>query len=273
MYSDENLEKLHRTLKEILSVIDSLCKKHKIEYFATAGTLLGAVRHSDFIPWDDDIDVCMYRDDYDKFLEIAKKELPDQYFCLDFETFKDVPSYYAKICKKGTVFVEKETRKLKYPHCVFVDIMPFDSLPENEKERQKHLKKIRFRYELFKSRILWSVSSITPKKKRIIGNIVRPVLHILLLPFSRKYLYNKLLKCLKKYNHLSKKSYATYKGKEKLMHPASIVLPLKELKFGDAMIPVPNDYCEVLRREFGDFMKLPPVGKRQSHEPYEFKID
>ena len=273
MYTKEDLDKLHITLKEILSVIDKLCKKHNILYFATAGTLLGAVRHSDFIPWDDDIDIAMYRDDYDRFLEIAKKELPEEYFCLDFETYKDFPVYCAKICKKGTLFVEKEIRKLKYPHCVFVDIMPFDSLPEDEKKRKKHLRKIRFRNELFKTRILWSVSSISSKKKRIIGNTMRPLLHILLLPFSRRFLYNRLMKCLKKYYSLNKQTIAGYRGVEGFSQPVDVILPLKELKFGDMMIPVPNNYDEALRREFGDYMQLPPLEKRQSHEPYMFKID
>ena len=78
-YEPEILAKLHKTQIEILEEFERICEKHNLEYFAIYGTAIGAVRHQGFIPWDDDIDVGMLREDYEKFLEIAKKELGEKY--------------------------------------------------------------------------------------------------------------------------------------------------------------------------------------------------
>ena len=87
-YEDLSLRDAQMLMVEILEDVHNLCEKHGLKYFLDGGTLIGAVRHKGFIPWDDDIDIGMPREDYEKFIEIAKKELPDNLFLQTFETDK-----------------------------------------------------------------------------------------------------------------------------------------------------------------------------------------
>ncbi|MBQ6686203.1 MAG: LicD family protein, partial [Firmicutes bacterium] len=90
------LNKIQETEIEILQTIDKICHKHNLVYFGIGGTALGAVRHEGFIPWDDDIDIGMPRVDYEKFLEIAREELPSEYHIQHFTTEKKTPFYFTK---------------------------------------------------------------------------------------------------------------------------------------------------------------------------------
>ncbi|MFC1201709.1 phosphorylcholine transferase LicD [Pasteurella multocida] len=125
---DETLIKARKIMLESLCVVHNLCEKYHLTYWLEGGTLLGAIRHRGFIPWDDDIDIAMPRDDYNKFAEIAKKELPSDLFYQDQETDPNYPNPIARVRKKGTYFEEKwEPENNKYHHGIFIDIIPIDT--------------------------------------------------------------------------------------------------------------------------------------------------
>ena len=105
-YDKETLTKVHEIELELLNEFVRICDKHNLTYFLVGGTLLGAVRHSGFIPWDDDIDVGMPRVDYDKFINIAKNELKNDYLLDSVETDKNYFLPFAKILKRNTLFIE-----------------------------------------------------------------------------------------------------------------------------------------------------------------------
>lgn len=121
---------------EVLQKIIRICKKHNIRYYALWGTLLGAVRHGGFIPWDDDIDIAMKRDDYTRFLQVAKKELPAEYCLLNIYTDVEWPHFCARVTNSRDISTAPE-RLSRYHGCPFavgVDIFQMDYLPRDEGE-------------------------------------------------------------------------------------------------------------------------------------------
>ena len=132
------LRKVQLTQLEILEEVVRVCDKNDIKYFLEFGTLLGAVRHKGFIPWDDDLDIGMLRSEYDKFCKIALEELHPQYFLQTWYTDKGYALPFGKIRKKGTVFVEGKSERLQ-ENGIYIDIFPYDNTPK-DLEKAKQLK-------------------------------------------------------------------------------------------------------------------------------------
>lgn len=122
--TDYGLKELHAVLLESLKDIDSLCKRHNLRYSIYCGTLLGAVRHGGFIPWDDDADLAMPIKDYRRFCRIAPKELREKYVIQNYGNTIQHPWHWTRVCRKGTTFLYKGLSKLKVCHSVAVDIYP-----------------------------------------------------------------------------------------------------------------------------------------------------
>src|SRR5690606_2891856 len=116
---------------EILIEFDRICKKNNIKYQLFAGTLLGAVRHKGFIPWDDDIDVCLLRKDYNKFIQACKTDLDSRSFLQTYVTDKNCIIQFAKLRKNNTLFLESGISDCKTHHGIFIDIFPLDNVLPN----------------------------------------------------------------------------------------------------------------------------------------------
>ena len=129
-YKKEELERLHAELYDILQEIIRVCDKHRIPYVVIAGSAIGAFFEEAILPWDDDIDIAMKRADYNRFLEVAPAELREGYFLQWLETDPHTPFYFAKVRKEGTLFVEKEFVQLPMHQGIFIDVFPFDKVPD-----------------------------------------------------------------------------------------------------------------------------------------------
>ena len=132
-----DINKLHNTQYEILEEFDRICKKHKLKYFLGFGSMLGAIRHEGFIPWDDDIDVLMMYDDFSKLKEINSSEWKDGYFMQSPETDKEYNRCFVKIRKTNTTLLVDDLIDKDINHGVAIDIEPLVSLADNLKKRRR----------------------------------------------------------------------------------------------------------------------------------------
>ena len=135
-YVDSLMKCCWAAQEEVLEKIDAVCRKYQIQYFAEWGTLLGAVRHGGFIPWDDDMDIAMKRSDYNKFLKIAEKELPKEYYVMTYSTSNDYWDVMARVVNQKTISFETQDleKNWNFPFSTGIDIFPMDFLPTNEGE-------------------------------------------------------------------------------------------------------------------------------------------
>lgn len=265
-YTEKELAAVKATELDILSTIISICEKNGIRYFSVGGTTLGAIRHKGFIPWDDDIDIGMLRADYDRFLEIASEQLPEGFYLLNHDRFKAFPAYFTKVCKKGTLFLEEDAAHLNYEHGIFVDVFPFDFLPDQKAEKKRAMKKIAIYDQLFKSKLAWKISKASTSKHKKMARIARFFLHIFLIPISVNFLYKKLVFHCTRFNG---KGYTTISacGKKVLETSVDCIFPTLPWPFETMTIQVPREYQSILTNQYGDYLKLPPLEKRVSHCP------
>ena len=136
----DTVEEKQNIAYEILVTFDKLCRDNGLTYVISSGTLLGAVRHKDFIPWDDDIDVAMPREDYDRLLRLGIGKVNKNYKIIYKNNNKNIGISYAKIIDRRTVL--REDVAVTYRSGIFMDVIPIDGLPESQREIERHIRKI-----------------------------------------------------------------------------------------------------------------------------------
>lgn len=265
-----SLDLLHSVQLDLLVEFDRICEDNGLSYFLDSGSALGAVRHHGFIPWDDDVDVGMPRDDYDKLLEIGKKGFPGNLFLQTYETDPNYPMPFAKIRLGGTFFPEKGNSfdKLKYQG-IYIDVFPFDRVPSDSPKAKRRIRFSRFLYfvSVFSQRdypgkkpFQWLLSLMLHHlpNQSIIG------LHKFYDRFCKKYNSHDtdVLTCF--CWRISQRG--TYLFKE------SELLPTTRILFEGREISIMRDPHSYLTKMFGDYLKLPPVEERKPHLAGPFRV-
>lgn len=258
---EENQKKLHRCHLILLAEIKRICEKHNIRYFAIAGTLLGAVRHTGFIPWDDDMDIGMLRSDYERFLTVAEQELDSRMFLQNFTTDEQYALPFTKLMLKGTLFEERSAVGTNAKKCIYVDVFPLDNAPDSEQERAAQDKKTYLLRRLLLAKLGYKVYEAHETKKKLVYTALR----LLTVFIPRKTLVGAIEKEIKKYNGVPTENIVNIGGAygyKKEMLKKSWFDTTAELPFEDTSIAAPGAYKEYLTYFYGDYMTPPPENKR-----------
>lgn len=254
-----NLEKLRIVELDILDEFVRICKKYNLRYFLAYGTLIGAVRHKGFIPWDDDIDVWMFREDYDKFASLAQQELGEQYFYQDYKTDPDYPYNFAKIRMNGTRFVQSAIDHLNMNHGVYIDIFPLDNARIDVSKEKKDWKRDKL------LRIIASVRYMDNKRSGVERSAIQKLLINTVKVFiSKEKIHNLIDKHERKLNSIESNK-VIYRSDEKWISFEKSDFEEKQLMFEGKMYSVPDGYDKLLTIEYGDYMQLPPENQRISN--------
>ncbi|NLZ53422.1 MAG: LicD family protein [Thermoanaerobacteraceae bacterium] len=273
MHYGEELKKVQKIELEILADVIRVCDENNIEFFVASGTALGAVRHGGFIPWDDDIDIGMTRDNYERFLTIAPSKLKKGLFLQHYTTEPDSPTYFAKVRRDNTRFVEYYTRNIKMHHGVYIDIFPYDQVPDDHKLRKRLFRKAFFIHQLFIAKSVTGTSTPQRSLRGLLGKGLRLILHYILKPIPKKWLFHMLDKEVKKYNNYPLASSLSYiVDSPRVIIERKVLFPLKPTKFESLTVKIPNLSEEYLTHHYGDYLQLPPMEERVGHRPFILEL-
>ena len=265
--TEEDLKNVKLTELELLLEFDRICKLYNIRYQLFGGTLLGAVRHHGFIPWDDDIDVCMLRSDYEFFLQVCGNELDGKYFLQTNKTDPKSVLQFAKIRKNGTVF-ENVTDCNPSTHTgIYIDIFPLDNVKPNTFSGRRQYRQFDFYYKIVTS----SEFNRVKNAKSLVKRATRLFFFMLQKIIPKSYFDLKLLKVLTKFdreetkyvNHLTNGT----SGKRPIwfLREKNTFYDCIDVEFEGHFFPAPKNYDDVLRQRYGDYWELPPENERTPH--------
>lgn len=267
-YDPQVLKKLQRCELEILNDFAKVCKENNLSYFGFGGTGIGALRHGGFIPWDDDIDLGISRDDYKKAMEIFERDYADKYTVVNAEKF-DFPVMNTHIIINDSKFITEEDKYGSYPKGIFLDIFPLDNTPDDEALRKKHLKKTWLLSKLFVIKHIPFPHVPFKGFKKKLAHCVTATMWLFLKLVSHKFLYNLCLKECTKYNSTETGHIAYCCGSKFCgnVFNKEQLYPLRKEKFEDTEVYFPGNLEDILTAEYGNFMQVPPPEKRINHSP------
>lgn len=259
MENEDISNELKQIELKIFLEFKKICDMHNIKYFICGGTLLGAVRHKGFIPWDDDIDILMLRDEYEKFIKIAHLYLPDYYFLQNIYTEREFYCNYSKIRDTRTTFIENSVKKLNINHGVFIDIFPLDIYPKS-RLIQVYIKII----EKFANSIIFEQYEVI-NGKSVKEKITSKFSHVFFkTAYKATMCKEKLYKNINKRNGNKVKNYSGAWG-DKEIHDISYFKEQINLEFEGIYVSAPKKFDQYLRNVYGNYMIYPPIEKQVSH--------
>ena len=259
----ELLRKVQLVQLEIAQEIKRVCQENGIRFWLDFGSALGAVRHGGFIPWDDDLDMGMLREDYEKFLQVASSQLDPRYVLMCWQTEERYPHQYAKVMKRGTVYRESVYHGTAFAG-IFVDIFPYDRMPDDPAQRRQTGSKLAVYRAMIRAKCgykTWRAGGAF-SAKRWLKNLP---FRFLSLFFNLRSLREKSDRLACRYNGCQELSICTPQGVFAYgveQAPRRYLEHLTQISFEGELFPVPEDYDGYLTCLYGDYMCPPPEEER-----------
>ena len=274
-YAKADLERLHKELYSTLAEIIRICEVCGIPYFIQGGSAIGALYNKGIVPWDDDIDVGMTRENYERFLREAPAHLSPEYFLEWFGTEANTPFFFAKIKRNNTLFVEEIWRNMDIHHGIFVDIFPYDRIPDNPLLEKLHRFAAKFWINCFMGKEIWlwkhcgECEIDKPLPKSWIGcAAIRAVVSVM----SRKAIYSKMNRVLGRYNSCNTKYVNIVRMPKDQIARADIENPV-DMEFGGMMVKAPRNIEVYLHHHYPNLRPVLPEEEQINHAPYKLSFD
>lgn len=268
-YNSDILRQLHRELHDITREVVRVCDEANIPYFIQGGTAIGAHFFEDIVPWDDDIDLGMTRENYERFLIEAPKRLREGYLLQEFTTEPNTPFYFAKVRKQGTKFVESEWVGLNISDGIYIDIFPYDLIPDSPAKERAQRRRVRFWINCFMAKSVWLWRWFGKAN----NGVVMPkswasclAIRIVTLLMSKQRIYSRLRRELTRYNSTDAKRYNIVRMPKDMISREAIENPERR-RFGEQELWAPSDLETYLRNHYGNIQKWLPEEKRLNHAP------
>lgn len=259
--SPEGLRKLQLTTLEMIVEVDRICRKHHIQYSLDGGTLLGAVRHHGFIPWDDDADIIFTRHEYARFCRVCKKELDEERFFLqDYRTDPEYRWGYAKLRRKGTEFIRSGQEHMRYRTGIYIDVFVVDHVPDQDLAR-----KLYYGICFCLRKILYAELGMETADQGWLRGLYRILYRI---PKNTCFcIRNRLAAACNRYDTdlVSHLLYPYPARACKYGVPAHCFQKYIEMEFEGMQFSIFEEYDEYLSLLYGDYMQYPPIEEQVGH--------
>lgn len=260
---------------DLLEEFDKCCKKYNLKYFVTDGTFLGAVRHKGFIPWDDDVDIAMFRQDYDRLLSIAPKYFKNEY---KFQSYKNEKKYFKlhaqlRNSKTTAILFSELDKNIEYNQGIFIDIFPMDAIPKQTRKKEKYFDRV----DRIINTIYGYINYKTYKKHSILGRIKKMIMTVIGMKTVLAYYERRV----KRYSidDDSQIGYMSYFGSKTPLWENKKIKKMSQYPFEFINVTAPKEYDYFLKMEYGNYMEL--VKGKSDHgevffdteEPYTYYLN
>lgn len=269
-YDDATLGRIQRSMTYALGEFDRVCTKLGLRYVAYGGTAIGAVRHQGFIPWDDDVDIAMPREDYDEFFAQAPAILGPEFTLIDARTDPRYPKTFGVLGLVDSEFIPGLAARREYPMPLGIDLFPLDPLPSQPQDFKRQSRESwlwgRLLYLLGTPNAI--VPLPTPAKQ--LAELAMLAIHksLKLAGVKPSGLIQRWERVARRFEHNGSSRLGDFSTQDPLRWSARIeeLFPAQRVPFDDITVMIPRNYDAVLTRGYGDYMTIPPESERVNHE-------